>query len=138
LYLEEVGTLRGIFMVAFVVVSSWAFSPAVAQVAWKDKTSVAVLKTAPEKAKGASVEILAEEPKDRKYEAVCLITATGGQTIFSAKKGSDLFKKMEEDARKCGADALVIRSSEDQTWKPLRGGIDQGAKSQAMAIRYLD
>jgi len=99
--------------------------PLSAQVAWKDKTSVTVLKEYPESPKGAVVEVLGEEPKEQKYEAVCLITATGGHTIFNSKKGSDLIRKMKEDARKCGADALVIRSSEDQTWKPLRGGIDQ-------------
>lgn len=109
-----------------------------AQVAWKDKTSVTVLKEYPEKPEDAQIEILGEEPKEKKYEPVCLITATGGQTIFNSKKGSNLIKKMQADARKCGADALIIRSSEDQTWKPLRGGIDQGAKAQAMAIRYTE
>ena len=65
-------------------------------------------------------------------------SATGGTTIFNSAKGSDLLNKVEEDARKCGADALIIRSTESQTWKPLRGGIDQGARAQAVAIRYLD
>ena len=109
-----------------------------AQVGWKGKTSVTVLKKYPEKPKDAPIEALASEPKKREYEDVCLITATGGQTIFSAKKGSKLIEKMKVDARKCGADAIIIRSSEDQTWKPLRGGIDQGPKAQALAIRYTD
>lgn len=109
-----------------------------AQVSLKDKTDVTVLKKHPERPKDATVELLAEEPKDRKYEVVCMISATGGQTIFNSKKGSDLFKKMEVDARKCGADALIIRSSESQTWKPLRGGIDQGARAQALAIKFVD
>jgi hypothetical protein len=26
----------------------------------------------------------------------------------------------------------------DQTWKPFRGGIDQGSRAEAVAIRYLD
>ena len=123
-------------MVLFV--AEGALAPLLAQVSLKDKTSVSVLKKVPEKPENAPVEILAEEPKGREYEALCLITATGGQTIFNAKKGSDLLKKVEADARKCGADALIIRSLEDQTWKPLRGGIDQGAKAQAIAIRYLE
>lgn len=109
-----------------------------AQVAWKDKTSVTVLKEYPEKPKDAPIELLGEDPKDREYEVVCLISATGGQTIMGSKKGSDLFKKMEADARKCGADAMIVQSSEDQTSKPLRGGIDKGARAQAKAIRFID
>jgi len=107
-----------------------------AQVSLRSKTSVTVLKKAPAKPADTPIEILASQPKDRKFEDLCLITATGGHTIFSAKKGSKLFEKMKKDARKCGADAIIVRSSEDQTWKPLRGGIDQGAKAQAVAIRY--
>ena len=123
--------------VLFTLILTVALVPvASAQVAWRSKTSVTVLKEAPAKPADSPVEILASEPKDREFEDVCMITATGGQTIANPKKGSGLFEKIKTDARKCGADAIIIRSSEDQTWKPLRGGIDQGAKAQAVAIRY--
>jgi hypothetical protein len=108
-----------------------------AQVSIKDKTNVVVLKHAPPLAADAAVTILASEPKDRAFEELCLLSATGGQTIKNAKTGAELLEKMKVEARKCGADAMIVRSMSDQTWKPLRGGIDQGARAEAVAIRYV-
>ena len=45
---------------------------------------------------------------------------------------------MKVDARKCGADAIIVRSTEDQTVKPLRGGIDRGARAEAVAIGFVE
>ena len=108
------------------------------QVAMKDKTSVSVLKQAPPRSVDAPIEVLAFEPQGRPFEQLCIITATGGQTIAGSKKGTDMIEPMKNRARTCGADALVIKSTSDQTIKPLRGGIDQGARAEAVAIRYLE
>ena len=108
------------------------------QVAMKDKTSVSVLKQAPPRSVDAPIEVLAFEPKGRPFEQLCIITATGGQTIAGSKKGTDMIEPMKNRARTCGADALIIKSTSDQTIKPLRGGIDQGARAEAVAIRYLE
>jgi hypothetical protein len=108
------------------------------QVAMKDKTSVSVLKQAPPRSVDAPIEVLAFEPQGRPFEQLCIITATGGQTIAGSKKGTDMIEPMKNRARTCGADALIIKSTSDQTIKPLRGGIDQGARAEAVAIRYLE
>ena len=102
---------------------------------FRTKTSVTVLKEAPPKPKDAPIEILGSKPEDRKHEDLCIINAKGGQTIFNAKNSSDLFDKIKEDARKCGADAVIIRDSEDRTWQAT-GGFEQ-AKSSVLAIRFL-
>ena len=109
-----------------------------AQVAMKDKTSVSVLKQAPPRSLDAPIEVLAFEPQGRPFEQLCIITATGGQTIAGSKKGVDMIEPMKNRARTCGADALIIKSTSDQTIKPLRGGIDQGARAEGIAIRYLE
>jgi hypothetical protein len=108
------------------------------QVAMKDKTSVSVLKQAPPRSVDAPIEVLAFEPQGRPFEQLCIITATGGQTIAGSKKGTDMIEPMKNRARTCGADALIIKSTSDQTIKPLRGGIDRGARAEAVAIRYLE
>jgi len=105
-------------------------------VGFRDKTDVIVVKEYPPKPKDSPIAHLVEEPQNREYEPVCMISATGGSTIFNSKRGSDLLKKMDKDARKCGADALIIRTTESQTWK-WGGGFD-GARAQAVAIRYLE
>lgn len=105
---------------------------------FRSKTSVTVLKEAPEKPKDAPIEVLASKPEDRKHEDLCIINAKGGQTIFNAKNASDLIEVMKKDARKCGADAIVIRSSEDRTWQATGGGGFEQAKSSVLAIRFLE
>lgn len=119
----------------FVITFSAAAS---AQVAWRDRISVTVFVEAGAKAPDAEIDVLPSDPRKRDFEELCLLTATGGQTIFNSKKGSDFIDKMKVEARKCGGDALILKAAEDQTWKPLRGGIDRGARAQAMVIRYLD
>ena len=109
-----------------------------AQVSIKDKTSVVVLKQVPARSAGTPVEVLASQPRDRPYEELCILTGTGGQTIKNAKTGAELLEKMKPEALACGADALIVRSMSDQTWKPFRGGIDQGARAEAVAIRFLE
>jgi hypothetical protein len=104
---------------------------------FRTKTSVTLLKEAPPKSKDAPIEILGSKPTDRKHEDVCIINAKGGQTIFNAKDSSDLLEKIKQDARKCGADAIIIRSSEDRTWKASEGGGFEQAKSSELAIRFL-
>ena len=113
-------------------------SSLIAQVGWRDKVSVTVFVKAGAAAPDANIDVLPSDPRERKFEELCLLTATGGQTIFNSKKGSDFIEKLKVEARKCGGEALVLRSSEDQTWKPLRGGIDKGARAQAMVIRYIE
>jgi hypothetical protein len=104
---------------------------------FRTKTSVTVLKEAPPKSKDAPIEVLGSKPEDRKHEDVCIINAKGGQTIFNAKDSSDLLEKIKQDARKCGADAIIIRSSEDRTWQASGGGGFEQAKSSVLAIRFV-
>lgn len=126
------------YLVSFIVGSLVTVSlPVFGQLGvFRTKTSVTVLKKAPEKAKDAPVEVLASKPEDRKHEDLCIINAKGGQTIFNAKNASGLIEQMKKDARKCGADAIIIRNSEDRTWQATGGGFEQ-AKSSVLAIRFL-
>ena len=112
--------------------------PALAQVAWKDKVNVTVLKPAQQRVSTHNIAVLTSDPTDRPTEALCMITATGGQTIRGSKTGMEMIEPVKQKASECGADAIVIRSVSDQTVKPLRGGIDQGARLEAVAIRYTD
>ena len=112
--------------------------PVAAQVAWKDRVNVSVLVSAPAKPADANIAVLTSEPSDRSTESLCMITATGGQTIKGSKTGLAMIEPVKKKARECGADAVVIRAVSDQTIKPLRGGIDQGARLDVVAIRYTD
>ena len=120
------------------LLSTFPASAATAQVALKDTSSVTVVKQRPPKPTDTEIEILLSEPRNRKFEDLCLIVASGGHTRFGAQRGSDLFERMKVDARKCGADAIIVRSTEDQTVKPLRGGIDRGARAEAVAIGFVE
>jgi hypothetical protein len=113
-------------------------SSAWSQVSIQDKTNVVVLKQAPARPAGTAVALLASAPTDRPCEELCILSGTGGQTIMNAKTGAELVGKMKVAALECGADAMIVRSMSDQTWKPFRGGIDQGSRAEAVAIRYLD
>jgi len=104
---------------------------------FRTRTSVTKLKDYPAKPKDAEIDVLASPPKDREYEDVCVINAKGGQTVFNAKTSGDLINAMKKDARKCGADAIILASTEDRAWKPLQGGVTQ-SKSSVLAIRYLE
>ena len=104
---------------------------------FRTRTSVTKLKDAPSKPKDAHIELLASLPKDREYEDVCMINAKGGQTIFNAKTSGDLIEAMKKDARKCGADAIILGATEDRAWKPFQGGVTQ-SKSTVLAIRYIE
>jgi hypothetical protein len=57
--------------------------------------------------------------------------------VFNAKTAGDLIETMKKDARKCGADAMIIKGSEDRAWKPFQGGVTQ-ANSSVLAIRFVD
>lgn len=104
---------------------------------FRTRTSVTKLKEYPAKPKDAPIDLLASPPRDRDYEDVCMINAKGGQTIFNAKTSGDLLEAMKKDARKCGADAIILGATEDRAWKPFQGGVTQ-AKSTVLAIRYID
>jgi hypothetical protein len=103
---------------------------------FRTRTSVVKLKEFPPKPEDAAIEILGSKPKDRKHVDVCIINAKGGQTIFNAKTAGDLLETIKKDARKCGADAIIIKGSEDRAWKPFQGGVTQ-ANSSVLAIRFI-
>jgi hypothetical protein len=104
---------------------------------FRTRTSVTKLKEHPAKPKDAPIDVLASPPRDRDYEDLCMINAKGGQTIFNAKTSGDLIEAMKKDARKCGADAIILGSTEDRSWRPFDQGLTQ-AKSTVLAIRYLE
>ncbi len=127
-----------LFRITFALFVLTVTLPVAAQVAWKDKVNVSILMHAEGRGSYETVDVLMSEPGGRTFDSLCLITATGGQTIKGSKTGMGMIEPVKAKALECGADAIIIRSTGDQTWKPLRGGIDQGARLEALAIRYTD
>ena len=62
--------------------------------------------------RNCSIKVLAENPRDQKYEEVCLLTsARGGQSVFEEKTVEALLPDMKKEACVCGADAIVLKNS---------------------------
>ena len=68
------------------------------QVGWRDRISVTVFVEAGAKAEDAPIDVLPSDPRNRDFEELCLLSATGGQTIFNSKRGSDFIEKMKVEA----------------------------------------
>ncbi len=100
------------------------------------KSSSTVLKTYPAWSADHPVDVLSEFPTDRPYEEVALLDAKGGQHTFADRSTAGVVEQLKQEARKVGADAVVIRSSESGNYNWGQGGWDR-AKADAVGIRYL-
>ena len=100
------------------------------------KSSSTVLKTYPAWPADHPVDVLSEFPTDRPYEEVALLDAKGGQHTFADRSTAGVVDQLKQEARRVGADAVVIRSSESGNYNWGQGGWDR-AKADAVGIRYL-
>ena len=100
------------------------------------KSSSTVLKTYPAWPEDHPVDVLSEFPTDRPYEEVALLDAKGGQHTFADRSTAGVVEQLKQEARKVGADAVVIRSSEGGNYNWGQGGWDR-AKADAVGIWYL-
>ena len=79
-------------------------------------------------------------PPDRPYDEVGLVTTQTGQTIFHDRSAAGMIRKLQEEALKLGADAIIVRSANEGTWG-LKGGGNTGfdrGNAQGVAIRFKD
>jgi len=79
-------------------------------------------------------------PPDRPYDELGLVTTQTGQTIFHDRSAAGMIRKLQEQALKLGADAIIVRSANEGTWG-LQGGGNTGfdrGNAQGVAIRFKD
>lgn len=89
-------------------------------------------------AKPASCQLdqfVSERDLERPYEIACMITSETGTTLGHDKTASAAINNARADACACGADAIVIESSEEEGMTQFTWG--QG-KAQLKAVRYQD
>lgn len=100
------------------------------------KMGVTTLKHYPPRAGDYPIEVITSAPSDKKYEEIALLDAKGGQHIFADRSTSGVIEQLKAEARKVGADAIIVRSTERGTYNWGQGGFDR-ARADAVAIRYL-
>ena len=67
------------------------------------------------------IEVLYSPPTDRPYREIGLVTTQTGQTIFHDRSAAGMVRKLQVEAQRMGADAIVVRSVNEGTWG-LQGG----------------
>ncbi len=101
------------------------------------KQSITILKEYDAKPEDCEIEVITIPPVDKKFEEVAILNAKGGQTIFHSKKSEGLIEQLKKDACSVGADAIIIRSTEDGSYNWGQGGFDR-SKAAAIAIRWIE
>ena len=89
-------------------------------------------------ASSGGVQVFYSPPTDRQYTEIGLVTTQTGQTIFHDKSADGMIKKLQDEAARMGADAIIVRSANEGTWG-LKGGGNTGferGNAQAVAIKF--
>ena len=89
-------------------------------------------------AAAGGVQVFYNPPTDREYTELGLVTTQTGQTIFHDRSAEGMIKKLQDQASKLGADAIIVRSANEGTWG-LKGGGNTGfdrGNAQAVAIKF--
>jgi hypothetical protein len=84
------------------------------------------------------VQVFYSPPTDRAYSEIGIVTTQTGQTIVHDRSAAGMIKKLQAEAAKLGADAIIVRSVNEGTWG-LKGGGSTGferGNAQAVAIRW--
>ena len=87
---------------------------------------------------GGGVQVFYSPPADRAYTELGLVTTQTGQTIFHDRSAEGMIKKLQAEAAKMGADAIIVRSANEGTWG-FKGGGNTGferGNAQAVAIKF--
>ena len=87
---------------------------------------------------GSRVKVFYSPPSGRKYVELGLVTTQTGQTIFHDRSANGMIRKLQDQAARMGADAIIVRTANEGTWG-LQGGGNTGftrGNSQAVAIKY--
>ena len=89
-------------------------------------------------ASGGGVKVFYSPPTDREYTEIGLVTTQTGQTIFHDRSAEGMIRKLQDEAARMGADAIIVRSANEGTWG-LKGGGNTGferGNAQAVAIKF--
>ena len=93
---------------------------------------------APAGSSAAAVQVLYSAPTDRAYTELGLVTTQSGQTIFHDRSAQGMIAKLQEEAAKLGADAIIVRGVKEGSWGVKGGGntgFDRG-NADAVAIKF--
>ena len=87
-----------------------------------------------------AVEVFYSPPTDRTYAELGIINTQTGQTIFHDKSNESMVKKLQDEAEKLGADAIIVRASKEGTWGVKGGGTTgfERGNAEAIAIKFTD
>ncbi|WP_404472068.1 hypothetical protein LG301_15590 [Vreelandella venusta] len=80
-------------------------------------------------------EYVSEDDIEQPYEVACMISSKTGTTLGHDKSASAAINNARGDACACGADGIVVESTEEEGMTLFTWG--QG-KAQLKAVRYLD
>ncbi|MUI55285.1 hypothetical protein [Aliivibrio fischeri] len=86
------------------------------------------------------VEVFYSPPTERTYTELGIINTQTGQTIFHDRSNEGMVAKLQDEAEKLGADAIIVRASQEGTWG-LKGGGNTGferGNAEAIAIKFTD
>ena len=85
-----------------------------------------------------AIQVFYNPPTDREYTELGLVTTQTGQTIFHDRSAAGMIEKLKAEAARMGADAIIVRSTNEGTWG-LKGGGNTGferGNAQAVAIKF--
>jgi hypothetical protein len=86
----------------------------------------------------STVQVFYSPPTDREYTELGLVTTQTGQTIFHDRSAEGMIAKLQNEAARMGADAIIVRSANEGTWG-LKGGGNTGferGNAHAVAIKF--
>jgi len=92
----------------------------------------------PENTAVSNVQVFYSPPTDREYTELGIVTTQTGQTIFHDRSAEGMINKLQAEAAKMGADAIIVRSTNEGTWG-LKGGGNTGfdrGNAQGVAIKF--
>ncbi len=86
----------------------------------------------------AAVQVLYSPPTDRSYTELGLVTTQSGQTVFHDRSAQGMIAKLQQEAVRLGADAIIVRGVKEGSWGFQGGGttgFDRG-NAEAIAIKF--
>lgn len=101
------------------------------------RSSYTVLREYPSKPEDCPIEVLTLQPTDRKYAEVAILNSQGGKHTFANRSSEQLIAQLKKDACEVGADAIIVRTTEDGRYAWGQGGWD-ASKASAVAIKWVE
>ena len=82
----------------------------------------------------AAIQVFYSPPTDRPYTELGLVSTQSGQTIFHDRSAQGMIAKLQQEAAKLGADAIIVRGVKEGTWGLQGGGTTGFARGNADAV----